>query len=40
MRSGGIRYGIVGIVALILAAYVGTVMVYAQSDTEIGRAHV
>lgn len=33
MRSGGIRYGIVGIVALILAAYVGTVMVYAQSDT-------
>lgn len=33
MRSGGMRYGIVGIVALIVAAYVGTVMVYAQSDT-------
>jgi hypothetical protein len=33
MRSGGKRYGIVGLVLLVIAAYVGSVMMYAQSDT-------
>lgn len=32
MRSGGMKYTVVGLVALIIAAYVGSIMMYAQGD--------
>jgi len=32
MRSGGIRFGVVGLVVLVLAAYVASVTLYAQGD--------
>ncbi|WP_019731192.1 DUF4436 domain-containing protein [Mycobacterium avium] len=33
MRSAGMRYGVVGLVVLVLAAYIGSVVLYAQSGT-------
>lgn len=33
MRSGGIRFGVVGVVVLVLAVYAGSILTYAQSDT-------
>jgi len=32
MRSGGIRFGVVGLVVIALAAYVASVTLYAQGD--------
>ncbi len=32
MRSGGIRYVVVGLVVLIVAAYIVSIMMYAQGD--------
>lgn len=33
MRSAGMRFGVIGLVVLILAGYVGSVLLYAQSAT-------